>query len=293
MTDRNTEQKYTSFLGADQKTCRQSYYRMNMREPGDFSTVLRCCGESVIRNPFCRQFAFARDFEVIFILGGEIDAVIDGREYRMTPGDVLCRRPNTDFILKTPEPMQSTVDYYWLHFDGGGASMTVDTCAITCNQPFRIDRFEAVIEDFESLFLEFRRRRADFDYATGVTLGKILLALGRRRLDSEKAPLDRTVKYIHASLRKKITVGELAAMEYLSVSHYREKFRKLMGMSPNEYIIGLKIMKAKDLLRIGNLSLRDVASSVGFDDVHYFQRVFKKMTGLTPGEFRKNELENL
>ena len=80
---------------------------------------------------------------------------------------------------------------------------------------------------------------------------------------------------------------ELAAMEFLGVSRYREIFRTVTGVAPNEYITRLRMERAKDLLAQNNASVAAVAESVGYSNRHYFQRLFKRYTGKTPGNFRK------
>ena len=76
-------------------------------------------------------------------------------------------------------------------------------------------------------------------------------------------------------------------MEFLSPSRYREVFRKVTGYSPVEYITLLRLRQAAELLSEGNVSIEEVALAVGYTDRLYFQRVFKKHMGVTPGNYLK------
>lgn len=83
-----------------------------------------------------------------------------------------------------------------------------------------------------------------------------------------------------------LSVTFLAKENFLSEQYYRRKFKEEYGVSPNAYIIGKRIERAKTLLSGGYCSIEDVALSVGFKDVKYFSSVFKKATGTTPGRYR-------
>ena len=76
-------------------------------------------------------------------------------------------------------------------------------------------------------------------------------------------------------------------MEFLGVSRYRELFTAETGVAPTEYIARLRIERAKDLLIRTNMNISEVAESVGYVTRHYFQSIFKRRVGMTPGEYRK------
>ena len=70
-------------------------------------------------------------------------------------------------------------------------------------------------------------------------------------------------------------------------------FRKYKGMSPSDYIIYMRINKAKEILRLQpELSIRETGEMVGFQDPFYFSKVFKKETGMTPSGYRENMEES-
>lgn len=82
------------------------------------------------------------------------------------------------------------------------------------------------------------------------------------------------------------SVEELSAACGLSSGCFRRLFREYSGKSPVEYRNNLKIEMAKSLLENSNATLEVVAESLGFESSAYFCRVFKKKTGMAPGEWR-------
>ena len=80
-------------------------------------------------------------------------------------------------------------------------------------------------------------------------------------------------------------------MEFLGVSRYREVFRSITGVSPVEYITRLRVERAKDILTQNTASVATVAEAVGYSNRSYFQRIFRKYTGKTPGDYRNDFLK--
>lgn len=75
-------------------------------------------------------------------------------------------------------------------------------------------------------------------------------------------------------------------MAGLSVPHYSALFRRRTGYAPMDYFLRLKIQRAGQLLDTSALRVAEVASEVGCDDAFYFSRLFKKITGQSPRDYR-------
>ena len=83
------------------------------------------------------------------------------------------------------------------------------------------------------------------------------------------------------------TLHQLAQIAGLPVETFRKRFLNETGESPIKYLLKTKIKRAKELLSIKGLTLKEVAQETGFDDPYYFSRIFKKYEGLSPTEYRK------
>jgi AraC-like DNA-binding protein/quercetin dioxygenase-like cupin family protein len=90
--------------------------------------------------------------------------------------------------------------------------------------------------------------------------------------------------YLHASPESEIPLRQLAEVSGVSVHHLVRSFSATMGLPPHAYQIQLRVWRARSLLTEG-LSLSEVAQTVGFYDQAHFTRVFKRYTGVTPGQF--------
>lgn len=96
----------------------------------------------------------------------------------------------------------------------------------------------------------------------------------------------KAVDYIRRNFTKKISLEDVADSVYLSPSYFSKIFKDEMDINFNSYLNKIRIDKAKQLLKNNSISLVDISGLVGFEDQSYFSKVFKKVTGETPGKFR-------
>lgn len=87
------------------------------------------------------------------------------------------------------------------------------------------------------------------------------------------------------------SVAALAAKCGISETSFRQKFKQYTGgLGPVEYRNYLRVEKSKDFLQIGHCSIESIADTLGFYDASYFIKIFKRMTGITPHEYRHRSL---
>lgn len=93
--------------------------------------------------------------------------------------------------------------------------------------------------------------------------------------------------YVHQRYTTNITLDDVAA-EIGKTSQYTSKlFKELFGVNFIEYLAGMRLEEAKNLLTQSNLKVKEIAIKVGYEDANYFCRIFKKKMGMTPKEFRR------
>lgn len=93
--------------------------------------------------------------------------------------------------------------------------------------------------------------------------------------------------YIHEHYMEKLELEDTAGQVYLSPSYLGILFKQQTGQNYTDYVTDVRIEKAKEFLRNVDLSITEVAFAVGYKDVRYFSKTFKKKVGITPKEYRK------
>ena len=99
-------------------------------------------------------------------------------------------------------------------------------------------------------------------------------------------PIVLCIDYIYSHLHNRITVSELAEYLGLSDSYLSKLFHKEMGLPISQYILNLKIEKAKNLLQYSEYNIVDIANYLSFSSQSHFIQVFQRFTGVTPHKYR-------
>ena len=98
--------------------------------------------------------------------------------------------------------------------------------------------------------------------------------------------------YMNTNLKKKISNVDLAKACNISTSYFRRLFTQVFDEAPLQYLIDLRMKKAKELLQSDFSSISDIAKEVGYDDIYHFSKLFKQKNGISPLKYLKQKNEN-
>jgi two-component system, response regulator YesN len=98
--------------------------------------------------------------------------------------------------------------------------------------------------------------------------------------------MEKALLYIHDHYTQEVTLQDVADHIHISRNYFSILFKRLVNQNFIDYVIHLRIKKAKALLSHSSLRVYEVAAESGFNDVKYFSKLFKKLTGMSPGDFR-------
>lgn len=97
----------------------------------------------------------------------------------------------------------------------------------------------------------------------------------------------KSLRHIHKNIDKPVDLEELAELCFLTKDHFIRLFKKEMGCTPVKFINRKKIEKAQLKLLVDDAHIKDIAYGLGFDNIPYFNRLFAKITGESPGRYKK------
>ncbi|WP_261300588.1 response regulator transcription factor [Paenibacillus andongensis] len=119
----------------------------------------------------------------------------------------------------------------------------------------------------------------------------VMEELVHKRRNKTRIDIDAVRHYIELSFVEPITLESIAGQFFVSKEHLSRTFKQEIGSTVMDHIITLRVEKARQLLQNPTTSIKSAAEAVGYSDLTYFHRIFKKITGLTPGQIRNDSRE--
>ena len=219
----------------------------------------------------------------VYILSGEADYTFGSRIMKAEPGNILYLSRNSQYTIDVSHPNYS---YFYFDFNFSDSDITDYNCFV-----FKNKLLEGLEGDFINLYKKWHRGSIA-DKATCMSLvyeiysRVITSSVYSYITPSRKDDIDLAIKTIRENLHDpELSVTEIANKIQISEVHFRRLFRKTHNISPMKYVTTLRIEKAKEYLRLKEMSVAQIAEKCGFTSSYYFSRVFKSETGLTPTEY--------
>ena len=113
---------------------------------------------------------------------------------------------------------------------------------------------------------------------------------GRQGKDYLHPAIRLALKYIEAHYREDISQADVAEAVHLTPSYFSTLFKKSFGQGFSDYLTELRIERVKERLATSSEKIKDIAAAEGFRDPQYFVKIFKRLTGLTPSQYREKFL---
>lgn len=269
----------------------QAYYRYGIIQPRDAD----CCDEAVPLLVNCAGYVSMErvfwtsgcrhDYYLQILDTGELICENDG--VVMHPGEFIVHPPERAYGYGVTDACE--MGYYWAHFTGSHAALLLESCGIVPGRIYRSgDELSATVRrGFVEIFHEFLMHGCGYEELCAAKLTELLVELGRSVSGGcRMGRFSGLIEYIHRHYTEELCIAELAESEHLSVSRFRELFRRTFGCAPSEYIIGLRIRHACDLLSTTDLSISEIAELCGYGDELYFMRLFRKKLGCSARAYR-------
>jgi AraC-like DNA-binding protein len=240
-------------------------------------------------------------FEVCLLRRGAAIWQVGGNLFNVQPGEL--------FITWPGEPhggegnMMHPCELYWIIFrlspGSGSFGLTpAETAALhKALLALRCRKFKApqnMTGYFDRMLTALRSRDPFKQTKVNATMQLLLCDLLSAETAARKSPQTATgtlrfrdlIRKLNETCSEPLTVETLAAKAGLKTSRFRVLFCQETGFSPVEYLTRLRIQKAKTMLLQGDAPVTDIAFDLGFSSSQYFARTFRKLTGLSPRNFR-------
>jgi Transcriptional regulator containing an amidase domain and an AraC-type DNA-binding HTH domain len=253
-------------------------------------------------------------FRLYLINEGDAELNISGKKYKLTPGHLYLIPPFTThsdhcdgefslYYVHVYEDLTKNVSWFdQMQFPVEADTQPLDAALIQrlldINPGRELQLYDPdSYNDSAVLYQSIAENRHLSLHAQLETDGIIRQLLARffasaiPLMQSQDNRIIKTLRFIRENIDQKITVGQLASVSCLSEDHFIRLFRQEIRQTPIDYINRKKIEKAQLLMVVKNQTMKDIAYTLSFENVSYFNRLFKKMVGKTPSEYRKSFIQ--
>ena len=253
----------------------------------------------------------AHDFyEFYLLIYGDVSMVVDGAEYRVSPGSLILIQPGQQHRLINHDLEEPYARYvFWISADcySGlcgeypdlGFAMSWAKTSGCCVCPFTLAQFGDVRAAVTALIRETRTEHFGKKTGEAILVRKLLLSVSRavyeqsvagRESEAMGSLVDQAVSYVEENLDRDLSGEEIAAALYVSKFHIAHLFREQTGMSLHQYVMARRLETAADALLSG--SVRTAFEESGFRDYSAFYKAFTRKYGMSPRMYRQRMLNS-
>lgn len=278
--------------------------------------------EPIYLNKACEQaesHLHAHDFiEIAYVAKGIGTHSIGDNIYNVSKGDLFIINYNIPHEFRSLEdPSKPRLWVYNCIFQPGFLDYTLVNCKdfsnitqhflfrsifpeeATLNDDIKLQSKESQeIEDlYEKMYREFKLKDEGYIEIIRAYVIELLITIFRlykrtevinNRLETHRQEImNRVTHYMKNNYRKDLKLEDLSTMAFLSPNYFAKLFKECTSMTISEYVQNIRIEEACHLLKTTEKKVIDIAFEVGYKDIKYFNQIFKKISGKTPGDYRK------
>ena len=234
------------------------------------------------------------DYQLLYVASGRAYFTVRGKEKMLNAGNMViyCPDESQDYIYYG----EDQPEIYWVHFTGCCVPEILESYGI-CESVFSSGTTAVYGQLFYQMITELQRGRIGFEEVLVMCLRQIFVQVRRSRevefIKSESVvqeEMSHALEYFHRHYMDNISIAGYAQSRGMSVSWFLRCFKQYTKQSPMQYITSLRINNAINLLNNTSCNVTQIAAMVGYENPLYFSRIFRKMKGVSPSQYRKNKM---
>ena len=258
--------------------------------------AINSCGEQrPLADSHVRRYQGRQDYQLIYIEQGHCAVNLNGTIHIAHPGDCILYRPGQvqDYEYAAKDQPHA----YWIHFTGQLCDQLFAECIPDDICIVKLSGNREIIHMITQICRHYNLQTKNYSIFCSGLLQCVLALIANHVTAASVSPcknntykISELVSYMKMTSKLNLTIEECAAFCNLSKPHFSRVFKTVTGSSPVQFFLKLRIARAQELLDYTDRTMQEIAEASGFPDQNYFTRTFKKHTGMTPSQYRKNSI---
>ncbi len=241
------------------------------------------------RRPGGRQ-----DYQLLYVASGTGEFLVDGKTFTVSPGEMVLYRPweNQDYVYRG----EDKPEVFWIHFTGSQVEEILRGYGIA-GGIFPCGNYDIYGKLFHKMIGELKTCTVGFEELLAMYLRQIFVQVRRNSQANQvtaepklRAEMEQAIRYFYEHYMEPIRIEQYARSHGMSVSWFLRCFKLYTRQSPMQYITSLRINNAANLLENTEYNVTEIAAMVGYENPLYFSRIFRKVRGVSPSQYRKRML---
>ena len=236
------------------------------------------------------------DYQLIYISAGQVYFHFDNKENEtvIKAGNMVLFRPK-EFQKYEYYGIDKT-EVYWVHFTGSDVKNILRNYGIKDDLHYFFVGTSLEYERiYKKMISELQRCQDNYEEMLSILMRQLLICIHRELQKERKISdiyldneMDMATQYFTDNYSSDISIEEYASSRGMSISWFIRNFKKFTGITPMHFLVATRISNAPLLRESTKYSISEISRIVGYDNPLYFSRLFHKVKGFAPSEYRKS-----
>lgn len=233
------------------------------------------------------------DYQLLYIVSGKTHFYFGGKERIVTAGHMVLIQPRME--QKYEYFGEDKPEVYWVHFTGCNVKNILRKYEIPLDDPvFYSGASSTYTYLFKEMINELQTCKTGFEELLTMYLKQIFLLVQRTRMEEKPSvstyiqeEIEYARRYFNEHYNEPISIQDYAESRNMSVCWFQRNFKQIVNHTPMHYLLMIRINNAVSLLETTDYGLSEISAIVGYEDPLYFSRLFRKIKGISPRDYRK------
>lgn len=189
---------------------------------------------------------------------------------------------------------EDKTEVYWVHFTGSDVKNILHSYNIPMDDPIFYSGASSTYSYlFKEMIHELQNCKTGYEDLLAMYLRQIFLLVQRTRQEERptvstyiQEEMEFARRYFNEHYNEPISIQEYAESRNMSVCYFQRNFKQIVKHTPMQYLLTIRVNNAASLLETTDYSMAEIAAIVGYEDPLYFSRLFRKIKGVSPRDYR-------